>query len=268
MVTCPTAGNFGLAYSRSVSAKNRAVSRTLRVTTPWVTMLIGKRSNSGASMNRPRDGFNPNRPQQEAGIRMEPPPSLACATGTTPAATIAADPPLEPPVDREVFHGLRVAPWRVDSVVAVSPNSGMVVFPIGCSPKSSSCATNGASCSAGCAVTAIEPIAVSSPTNCSLSFTTVGIPAKGPSLFASDRGSGIDAVSAFRLASASPARRNAAARNSAALTSRRSNRCSRSVMSLSPSASSQVVSTTSPVIDHALTDGCYPNFGPRTLGKD
>jgi cell division protein ZipA len=37
-------------------------------------------------------------PQQEAGMRSEPPPSGACATGTTRAATRAAAPPEEPPV--------------------------------------------------------------------------------------------------------------------------------------------------------------------------
>jgi hypothetical protein len=31
---------------------------------------------------------------------MDPPPSLACATGTRPAATAAAEPPLDPPVER------------------------------------------------------------------------------------------------------------------------------------------------------------------------
>jgi hypothetical protein len=32
-----------------------------------------------------------------AGMRIEPPPSPAYATGTMPLATAAADPPLEPP---------------------------------------------------------------------------------------------------------------------------------------------------------------------------
>jgi len=43
-------------------------------------------------------GFIPNRPQQEAGIRIEPPPSLALAIGTIPAATAAEAPPEEPPL--------------------------------------------------------------------------------------------------------------------------------------------------------------------------
>ena len=75
---------------------------------------------------RPRDGFSPNRPQHEAGTRIEPPPSVACAAGTTPAATRAAAPPEEPPALRSRFQGLRVAPYRLDSVVTVSPNSGVV----------------------------------------------------------------------------------------------------------------------------------------------
>jgi len=33
----------------------------------------------------------------EAGMRIDPPPSLACAIGTIPAATAAAEPPLDPP---------------------------------------------------------------------------------------------------------------------------------------------------------------------------
>ena len=45
-----------------------------------------------SSGNRPRDGFSPTSPLHDAGIRIDPPPSLACAIGTTPAATNAPDP--------------------------------------------------------------------------------------------------------------------------------------------------------------------------------
>jgi hypothetical protein len=65
---------------------------------------------SGPQGVRPRVGFNPKIPQQAAGMRIEPPPSLAWATGTTPDATAAADPPLEPPGVWSVFQGLRVGP--------------------------------------------------------------------------------------------------------------------------------------------------------------
>jgi hypothetical protein len=49
------------------------------------------------SSRRPRDAFRPNSPQWEAGMRIEPPPSVPYASGTIPAATHAAEPPLEPP---------------------------------------------------------------------------------------------------------------------------------------------------------------------------
>ena len=59
---------------------------------------------------RPRVGFRPTRPQQAAGMRIEPAPSDAWAIGTMRAATAAAAPPLEPPALNAVFQGLRVGP--------------------------------------------------------------------------------------------------------------------------------------------------------------
>ena len=44
-----------------------------------------------------RVGFKPNKPQQDAGIRIDPPPSLALAIGVILAATAAALPPEDPP---------------------------------------------------------------------------------------------------------------------------------------------------------------------------
>jgi hypothetical protein len=67
-------------------------------------------SSSGAIETRPRDGFSPNKPQDAAGIRIEPAPSPAEAIGARPAATAAPEPPLEPPGVRCGFHGLRVTP--------------------------------------------------------------------------------------------------------------------------------------------------------------
>ena len=54
---------------------------------------------SGPWLTRPRVGLSPTRPHSLAGMRIEPPPSLACATATMPLATAAADPPDEPPVE-------------------------------------------------------------------------------------------------------------------------------------------------------------------------
>jgi len=79
---------------------------------------------------RPRVGFKPNRPQAEAGMRIEPPPSLACAAGRMPAATAAAAPPEEPPALRVGSQGLRVAPKSADSLLGDFPNSGLWVFVI------------------------------------------------------------------------------------------------------------------------------------------
>ena len=62
----------------------------------------------GPWLTRPRLGLRPTSPQQLAGIRIEPPPSLAWATGTIPEATAAAAPPLDPPAERDGSQGLRV----------------------------------------------------------------------------------------------------------------------------------------------------------------
>src|SRR3954466_13044881 len=84
---------------------------------------------SGPSGLRARLGFSPNTPEAEAGMRIEPPPSLACATGRMRAATAAAAPPDEPPEECPRFQGLRVGPCRRDSVVGIRPNSGLELLP-------------------------------------------------------------------------------------------------------------------------------------------
>src|ERR1700722_9223849 len=105
-----------------------ALSRTDRVTTCWA-LNPPQPSPCGDIETRPREGLRPNTPQSEAGVRIDPPPSLACAAGTIPAATAAAAPPDEPPVIRSVFQGLRAGPKRRGSVIAASPNSGVFVLP-------------------------------------------------------------------------------------------------------------------------------------------
>ena len=69
-------------------------------------------------------------------MRMEPPPSLACANGTMPLATAAAAPPLDPPGERVVSHGLCVAPQASGSVVGTLPSSGLFVRPAMTRPAS------------------------------------------------------------------------------------------------------------------------------------
>jgi hypothetical protein len=106
-----------------------ALSRTVRLMTWDVAILPQPSPTSGPAGLRPRVGFRPNSPQAEAGMRIDPPPSLACAMGTMPAATAAAAPPEEPPGVRARFQGLRVSPVNVVSVEAASPISGVVVLP-------------------------------------------------------------------------------------------------------------------------------------------
>ena len=58
---------------------------------------MGAERDSCAWATRPRLGLRPTRPQAAAGMRIEPPPSLAWAIGNAPAATSAAEPPEDAP---------------------------------------------------------------------------------------------------------------------------------------------------------------------------
>src|SRR5690606_38328367 len=95
-----------------------------RLTTSSAPKPFKPSAASGPMGTRPQVGFNPTRPQEAAGMRMEPPPSLACATGTMPEATAAAEPPEEPPADTPCFHGLCTGPCNMFSVVRLNPISG------------------------------------------------------------------------------------------------------------------------------------------------
>jgi hypothetical protein len=117
-------------------SSTRAESRTLRLTTPSVAAPPQSSPRRGPKETLPRLGFSPNNPHSDAGIRIDPPPSLACAIGTIPAATAAAEPPLDPPVECLRFQGLWLAPYATGSVVTVAPNSGVLVFPKFTSPRS------------------------------------------------------------------------------------------------------------------------------------
>src|SRR5579859_7434052 len=110
-----------------------ALSATVRASPPY-TDRPSQPSRPGASGTRPRDGFIPTRPQHAAGMRIEPPPSEPVATGTSPAATAAAEPPEEPPGVRVVSHGLRVTPLAAVAVHGKIVSSGTLVIPIGIAP--------------------------------------------------------------------------------------------------------------------------------------
>ncbi len=113
----------------AIASSARAVSRTLREITPSLDAPNQASPRPGPHETRPRDGRSPNRPQQAAGMRIEPPPSAAAAMGTMPDAIAAAAPPLDPPGTWSTFHGLLVRPLACESVTAFSANSGRLVLP-------------------------------------------------------------------------------------------------------------------------------------------
>ena len=70
-------------------------------------------------------GRSPTTPLKLAGLRREPPISEPCASHAIPVASATAAPPDEPAAERDVFHGLRVAPKTSLNVFAPAPNSGV-----------------------------------------------------------------------------------------------------------------------------------------------
>src|SRR5438270_12166561 len=103
-----TDGGGSDARSRSsgpaTTSRWRAESATVVVSAPRDVVCDSPARSCGM---RPYEALNPNRPVNDAGMRVEPPPSLAVQNGTSPAATAAAEPPLEPPGVRSGFQGLR-----------------------------------------------------------------------------------------------------------------------------------------------------------------
>ena len=113
----------------------RAVSPTVRVSTPSTARKLSPAS--GASEMRLRWGLSPTRPQHAAGMRVEPPPSLAWAIGHH-AGRDGASPsrPTSRRCVRAGSHGLRVGPKRLVLVHGRMPHSGRVVEPTTTKPAS------------------------------------------------------------------------------------------------------------------------------------
>ena len=146
---------------------------------PWVEKWIHR----GSTLRpiAPIEGLYPTSPQAAAGPRTLPPPSEVVARGTSPAASAAALPPLDPPLDLSVFHGLRVAPNTLFTVVAVAPNSGEFVRPRMIAPAASSRSTTTSdTSSAGPSAYRVLPAVVTRPFTRAMSFTRKGRPASGP----------------------------------------------------------------------------------------
>ena len=82
-------------------------------------------------------------PQNDAGMRIEPPPSEPSEIGTVPAATAAAEPELDPPAVFDGSHGFRVTPYSGELEEAFHPVSGVVFLPTMIAPASSMRCTAG-----------------------------------------------------------------------------------------------------------------------------
>ena len=119
-----------------MTSKNSARSRTLRAIGPS-TASVWNGSWFGPDGTRPGEGRRPTTPQNDAGVRNEPPRSEPVASQAWPVANATAEPPELPPQVRPVSHGLDVVPWTSLKVTAPAPNSGVLVLPSTIPPAAS-----------------------------------------------------------------------------------------------------------------------------------
>jgi len=121
-------------------------------------------------------------PQSAAGWRIDPPVSVPNDSGTPLDATVAAEPPEEPPGTRSRSHGLCVAPNAECSVEEPMANSSRFVLPTITAPASLSFCTTVQSTIGMNPSSIFEAALVWMPFVESRSFTATGIPVSGPAL--------------------------------------------------------------------------------------
>jgi hypothetical protein len=161
----------------------------------------------------------PTTPHSAAGWRIEPPVSEPSPSGANPAATAAADPPLEPPGTRAVSCGLRVAPNAEFSVELPIANSSRLVLPIGIPPAATTRRTTVASYGGFHPSRMRDEHVVGIPRVHRLSFSATGTPASGPG--SSPRATAASTASAAPRASSAMTRLNACTSPSRASMARR-----------------------------------------------
>src|SRR5204863_3704061 len=130
---------------------------------------------------RPYVGFRPTTPVIDAGCRIEPPVSEPRAIATAPAATAAADPPLDPPGMRSVAQGLRTGPNAEFSFDDPIANSSQFVLPTTIAPAASSRATAVASYGGTYCSRIFDEAVVRTSRVQRLSFSATGTPRSGAS---------------------------------------------------------------------------------------
>src|SRR4029079_8037394 len=84
-------------------------------------------------------------PPEAAGMRIDPPVSVPTVASAIPAATLAAEPALEPPGDRDGSCGVPGGPNAESSFVVPNANSCRFVLPTNTAPACRRCAMAAAS---------------------------------------------------------------------------------------------------------------------------
>ena len=115
-------------------------------------------------------------------MRIEPPPSVAVAAPTSPAATAPPLPPLDPPTVRVGSQGLRLMPCASVSVKGRIASSERVVFARITAPALRSRRTTSPSAVATRSPKPLLPNPVTVPSTWTLSFTATGTPSSGGSV--------------------------------------------------------------------------------------
>src|SRR5439155_11306869 len=118
----------GPAIASNINSRSRTV-RAMGPTTPSKANGPTDGGKWPVAGIRPGVGFNPQIPQKCAGTRIDPPPSLPIPPAEQPAEIAAASPPLDPPAEYSVFHGLLVFPETRLSLSYAIKNSGVLVLP-------------------------------------------------------------------------------------------------------------------------------------------
>src|SRR3954453_690920 len=93
----------------------------------------------------PSVGLRPNTPHIDDGAGVEPADSVPVAAVTRPAATAAAEPPLDPPVVSDGLQGLRASGPSRFFVSPSNPTAGLLVLPPIAAPAARNRATAGQS---------------------------------------------------------------------------------------------------------------------------
>src|SRR5213593_1969175 len=109
------------------------------------TWSVSHAQSDGYVGTSPAEGLSPTTPQNEAGMRSDPPRSVPSASAIIPVASAAAPPPVEPPALLVGSQGLRVRPKTSLKVLPPAANSGQFVLPMITAPASRKRRTTSAS---------------------------------------------------------------------------------------------------------------------------